>query len=592
MDIRVRIASLATGMKNFASERPVSPVAMLLVWMLSMTLMQPVVVAAEAELEASPARTDIVPAARQANSVAIITIEGPIDRWTVLSVERRMKKAESIGADAIVFELNTPGGEVGAVLEICNAIKNSPIPNTVAWVRPDAYSGGAIIALACREIVVAEYATMGDALPVMASPITGLQALPAEERQKILAPLLAEVVDSARRRGYDEKLVQGFVMLGVELWLVEHVETGERLFVDEYEYELLVGETPERVRPTMASGATAGERFQSTVSDDSIAQLKEEVDANVSTPSARPVISGDQRGKWKLVEYATDGATPLTLKTAELERFGFSADTIRNDTELIEFFGGADSRRFDRTWSETLARFLSSLPVRGLLIVVLLLSLFLEMASPGLGVPGAIAGGALLALFAPAVMVNAAAWWALAAVVTGILLVLVEVLVIPGFGVFGIGGLIMLLGGLIGLLAGPDVLSPGEPGAGSRLAWATATIVLALFSSIGGMWLIARHMGSVPFMNRLVLTTQGDNGSGSSMLAAMGSAHPQIGVEIGDVGVAHTSLRPSGSAEFGDRLVDVVCEYGFIEAGSAVRVVSVTKYRVAVEPAESDGAQA
>jgi membrane-bound serine protease (ClpP class) len=96
----------------------------------------------------------VVPAERQADKVVAITIEGPIDATTALSVRRRIALAEKGGANAIVIEINSPGGELGAVLEITNAIKASAISNTVAWVNPDAYSGGAIVALACREIVL------------------------------------------------------------------------------------------------------------------------------------------------------------------------------------------------------------------------------------------------------------------------------------------------------------------------------------------------------------------------------------------------------------------------------------------------------
>ena len=138
----------------------------------------------------TPSVASAVPAARQSQNVAVLTIEGPINAMTARAIERRLRAAEDAGADAVVIELDTPGGEVGAVLEICNTIKSSSIPNTVAWIRPDAYSGGAIIALACREIVASDPASMGDALPIQIGP-GGLQALPEAERQKILDALSA-----------------------------------------------------------------------------------------------------------------------------------------------------------------------------------------------------------------------------------------------------------------------------------------------------------------------------------------------------------------------------------------------------------------
>src|SRR3954471_18349723 len=68
-----------------------------------------------------------IPVARQASNIAVITIRDKIDSTTLASVKRRIELADRAGADAIVFELDTPGGELGAVLGICDAIKSSPV---------------------------------------------------------------------------------------------------------------------------------------------------------------------------------------------------------------------------------------------------------------------------------------------------------------------------------------------------------------------------------------------------------------------------------------------------------------------------------
>ena len=141
-----------------------------------------------------------VPAYRQAQTVAIITIEGEVDSITASSFKRRLFEASD--ADAIVIELNTPGGGLLPTLQICYEIKNNAPPNTVAWIHPHAFSAGTIIALSCREIIAANNSTFGDA-----APISAMGPIPATERAKIESPILAEVVDSARRNHYDEHLV-------------------------------------------------------------------------------------------------------------------------------------------------------------------------------------------------------------------------------------------------------------------------------------------------------------------------------------------------------------------------------------------------
>jgi len=556
--------------------------------------------AEQADGQSDAART--VPAARQAENVAIIMIEGAIDRWTAVSVEERMAKAEEDGADAIVFEIDSPGGEVGAVLEICNMIKNSAIANTVAWVNPDAYSGGAIIALACREIVVTPYATMGDAAPIQVSPF-GLQELAPTERQKILAPLLAEVVDSARRNGYDENFVQGFLMLGVELWLVEQKETGERLFVTEKEYQVLFGEDPPTASPRISAPSRdederpSGEQAEGGAPADADGEFDpaspsitedtaRSVEQAIATPSQRPDISGADRGEYRLVEYTTDGSTLLTLKTDQLKRYGFAVREVKDDEELKAFFGASNLSRVSESWSVNLARFLSSLPVRGLLVVVFLLALFMEMAAPGLGLAGAVSLGCLGLLLAPQFVVGAAAWWAVAAIGLGVMLVLVEVFVLPGFGVFGIAGILSLMAGLLGVMVGPGGLFPDTPNERSDLLYSVATLFLAIFATGVGIYFISKHYSTLPLFNRLVLTGDRRGESGAGMLAAMSPASEQTAVREGDVGVATTPLRPSGTAEFGDRLVDVVAAAGWIETGAKIRAIEVGRFRVVVEAAD------
>ena len=144
-----------------------------------------------------------VPAHRQATLAWIIPIHGPIDSVSHVSLERRLLAAKSAGADAVVLELDTPGGDLEATLRMLHALRDHGPPVTVAWIRPFAFSAGVILALDTDAIVTTSDARLGDA-----APITPLGPLPAAERAKIESPLLAEVVDAARRHGHDERLVR------------------------------------------------------------------------------------------------------------------------------------------------------------------------------------------------------------------------------------------------------------------------------------------------------------------------------------------------------------------------------------------------
>jgi membrane-bound ClpP family serine protease len=590
--------------------------------------------------QGTPAQPASVPASRQADYVAIITVKGAIDRITSMSVQRRLDDAVAAGADAIVLDIDSPGGEIGAVLEISAAIKSSPIPNTVAWIHPQAYSGGAIIALACAEIVTADPSAMGDAFPVTFGT-QGLKALTPEQRTKLLPPLLQDVTDSARRNGYDEFLVQVMVTDGIELWAIRDTQTGRTLLINQEEYVALFGVTPARGSPILGSvpgartrplseraassdpaGAAdrdAGEGPSNPETDapadpdaepepvlgesnvdpdaaftpagEGVADLTQDVTNLLDTPTNRPDVASLSARRWEPAGYVCDGTHAVILSAQQLHDFGVASATINNDEELRAFFGAKTLARADRSWSESLVRFMTSIPVRGVLIVIFLLALFLEMSAPGMIAPGAIALAAAVALLAPPMLIGMAGWWEIAAIASGILLIALEILVIPGFGVFGVAGLLLLFGGLVGTFIPNSNAFPGAPGQNKDLLFGVVTIVLAAATAGVGMYFVGKHFGRLPIVSRLVLKDASPDEMAEPAFSAMAPT-PESPVNAGDVGRAITALRPSGRAEIGGVLVDVVSELGYIDAGEPVRVVSADEFRVLVERDESKGAEA
>lgn len=552
-----------------------------------------------------------IPAMRQAKNVVVITISRMIDATMARSVKRRLDEAVNGGADGIVFELNTPGGQVGAVLEICEMIKTCPITNTVAWVHSKAYSGGAFIALACKEIVVSDVARLGDAAPIQISTRGGapeLVTMSETERQKMLAPLLTELTDSARRNHYDEKLLQGMVSLGVELWLVENTQTGQKLFIDRNEHRMLFGEPPDgeplsfmsavTVAPAPAGAPGAppdgpspvaapapqqGSKEFVPAAPNLTGELARAVSANQDLPSSRPVITDAEKGKWKKIEKVSDGKGLFTLTESQMLRYGIGVRSVRTDEELKGFFGASNLARLDQSWSESLVIFLSNSMVMGFLIVVFLVALFIEMTHPGLVLPGAVAALALVTLIVPPFLNNMASWWEIVAILGGVVLIALELFVLPGFGVAGISGLLLLLFGLVGLFVGQSgSLFPDSPRGQSDLFTGVTTIMISLATAGVIIFFVARHFGSIPFLGRLVLTSDAGDDDGGGLLAAMDSAE-DVPVRVGEMGITITPLRPTGRVQIGDQIHDVVSDIGFIDAGAKVRVASINQFRITVE---------
>lgn len=549
--------------------------------------------------------TSAVPAYRQANHVAILTIHGAIDDVTQASLERRMKKAIEDGADAIVLDIDTPGGEMRATLNICNLLKNrNDTPaNVVAWIHPTAYSAGSIIALACREIIVAPQSTFGDAAPIAIGPLGGLHMLPKTERAKLEGPLLSELTDSARRNHYDEKLVRSFSKLADQddgVWMLQNIENGDRVFVDREEYREAFGQDPPAVvipaaiAPVPANARRSAIRPSLDTSIPPVAQkagldaakLQQQQDFDQTLPPSRTRLTAmNDRGKWRLIRQVVDSNTLLTVTGDEAMYYGLATAAAANDADIKSFFGAQSVRRYDQTWSESLVRFLISAPVKGLLIIVFLIGLFVELAAPGLGIFGGAAVVALLLLVGAPALAGMATWWPILLIVLGLLLVAAELFVIPGFGITGVAGVISLMVGLVWTFVSSDVTtSTGQ----SELLNGLLVVLTSVFVAGIAIWFISRQIHSLPLINRLILHTElrdADSASGTAggvgLLEAMGG--PQRALQSGDLGVAETDLRPSGRANINGRLVDVKSAGPYIEKGTAIRVLSVGRFVIEVE---------
>lgn len=599
----------------------------------------------------TPIEVSSIPAARQADRIAVITVEGVIDRITSVSVQRRIKEVEKGGFDAFVLEVNSPGGELYACLEVSQAIKASSIKNTVAWVNEEAHSGGAIISLACADIVTADPSSFGDALIVLLGP-GGMRALTPDERTKMLPPLITDVVDSARRNGYDEYLVQALVTDGVELWQVENIGTGERFAINEGEYRMLFDSDPVRGRPMLVqvTGGTqtyATPRENSTdsdegdgVGDDSGSdELVESSDDEVIDEdenedeagagddegvqglpedeeealrqyrpasetlrdvqrgiedsesglgllfvedSERVFITPSDKGRYRLVGYMCDGSSAIVMRTQDMQGFGFSSGVIQNDEELKAFFGAETLVRVNESVFEKMVRFLTSMPVRFVLIAVFLISVGIEMLTGGTGIAGAISIGALALLIGPGLLLGLNGWWEIIAIVAGLVCIGIEIFVIPGFGVFGVLGFVFVFGGLVGTFvsAGGSMSSPQTQ---QQLMHGTVVVLLALITAGLVWWLFVRKAQDLPLFQKLMLndTPASMDGAPRSLLHAI--VADDGSVRVGDVGVTTTPLYPIGQAEIGGQIRDVYSAFGTIERGETVRVVKVNRMRIEVE---------
>ncbi len=483
----------------------------------------------------------------------ILPIDDEINDVTLESLKRRIEQARQEGADLLVFEMDTPGGQVISALKICDLIKSAP-ERTVAWVNTKAYSAGAILSLACNEIVMARRSTIGDAMPILMGA-EGPTAVPSKLEPKVMSPLLEEIRDSARRNGYSVLLCESMIRPELEVFWLENRETSERRFVTRGERDQLFGivEPGTASQPVDAASRTEWQYVRSVPLIPSVKQ---------------PVVADNEL---------------LTMSQNEAIVFGFAKPTmVSSVAELQDLYGlSATPERLEPIWSERLVAWLTSPIVRGVLLMVALLAGYIELNHPGVILPGVVAV-IFLALFLGApYLTGLANVWDILLVAAGLILLGMEIFVIPGFGVAGVAGIAMLVIGLVASFVprewpgqGPFHL-PSSEYAWNALRNGALSVSLALVGSLVGMVVLSRYFRRMPYLNRLVLANPTAR---EVSLEGWFADLPRAG----EMGVAVGPLRPAGKARFGSKLADVVAESDFIEAGQPVQVLERVGNRVVV----------
>jgi len=487
----------------------------------------------------------------------VVTVKDELTDITVESLQRRVERARAMGASVLILELNTPGGLVTSAIAIADLIKGITDMKTVAWVNTKAHSGGAMVAVACEEIVMARSSRIGDSQVIMVGP-EGAEAVPDALKPKAYTPVIAEFRASATLRGYSPILAEAFVVPECEVWWVENKQTGEREFVFRNEKINRVGDP---ASDTSAATSPADREWK-------LVDKYHDILLQRDVPAVQPVDRED---------------TLLEMSPSLAYAYGFSKGVVSTDEELRSRYQLTALERFEPSWSESLALWLTSPYVRGFLMIIFLLATYVEFHTAGVGLAGLVALISLGIFVGAPYMAGLANVWEILFIVAGLALIAFEVFVIPGFGIAGISGLILMLVGILASFAPPEpgrtfpIYIPSLPETVERLKEGIVMLSGAMVVSIAGMVMLSRYLPKIPFLRQIVPA----NPTPSQVLID----DPYDGAaRVGDIGEAVGPLRPAGKARFGEMLVDVVTQGDFIEAGARLEVVERRGNRVVVRP--------
>jgi len=463
------------------------------------------------------------------SSVVFIEIEGPIDEGLAAYVERSIREAREENPDLIVFEINTPGGEVSACLRVAEAIESTkPIPNC-SYITHTAWSGGALVALATTAIYMAPTASIGSAEPVTLSP-EGTKPV----GEKYVSALRAEFRTLAEHNNYPPLLAAAMVDKDIEVILAR--VDGKKKFLTRTEYE----DAKERAKLTGA--------------------------------------------KIELIETVSEMGKLLNLTARQSVQYGIATKIVEDENALLRACGvpGARIVRKQITWSEGLVRFLTSPLVTSALFIVGLLGLWMEFKMPGFGLPGTVAIVCFSLLFFSKYLTGLASAIDLIIFFLGVALLLVEIFLIPGFGITGIAGVIFIVAGLILSFQRFGLPNPGRPWELEQMLNNLFLIGVGFAVSLVAAFAIVSILGprlrQAPLFSRLVLTSALSKSAGTEFIQEAASS-----LQVGTQGVAETDLRPAGKLRVGDDIVDVVTKGEYVRQGAICEVIEKKGPRIYVK---------
>ncbi len=480
------------------------------------------------------AQTPDAPEGQEEGTGALIVFDGVITPLRVAYLKRKLEAARESGVRVVVVEINSPGGGVEESFAAARMLQQITWARTVAYVPDMALSGGAVVALGCDDIVMGPNARLGDVGVIYQDDYAFFQYAPEKVRSDIALRMRA----LAEAKGRPPALAEAMVDMDLEVYRVVDASTNEAAY-----------------------------------------KTQAEIDADADP------------GRWQQKQPVFESRKEHFLeatgsRAVELE---LAQGVVHDREEVRQRYELASLRVVRRSGIDVAVAVLNSWPITFLLLLVGVSALYVEMSAPGISIGGLIAGLCFLALFWSRFLGGTCGWLEVILFVSGVIFLAVELFLLPGFGVAGVLGLLLILVSVV--MAGQNYVLPSNE---RELVTTLRSLLVVLASGVAfvGVAMVAsRYFGSIPVLNRLALKpptsgtpgdSQGKSAEGKAA-TALGEAH---GIQVGDWGIAVSPLRPAGKGRFGEEYVDIVADGAFVEQGSQVRVTDVSGNHIVVAAVE------
>jgi membrane-bound ClpP family serine protease len=212
------------------------------------------------------------------------------------------------------------------------------------------------------------------------------------------------------------------------------------------------------------------------------------------------------------------------------------------------------------------------------LVMIGIAGLILELKIPGIGLPGVVAALCFVLYFWAHhdQLRGHLTMLAVLLFLLGLILIALEVFVIPGLGVVGVSGVVLVV---VSLALVTLVKKPETTQEWVDFGTTLTSLGLGLVAAVVGAFMLAFYLPHIPYASRLVLAPAGEE---AEMIEAEGAGDPRAAL-LGLIGEAETTLRPAGKARFGEQYLDVVAEGSYVLPGARVQIIEIEGNRVVVK---------
>ena len=309
-----------------------------------------------------------------------------------------------------------------------------------------------------------------------------------------------------------------------------------------------------------ADGTAAPDKYQS--------YMRSMMRSTAEATGRNPQIAEAMVDEKLVVAGISDATSVITFSVAEAIQNGFCEGEYTSQKTILaaQNLQSAQVIAYEEKTVDSIVSFFLSPAVSGILIILIIGGIYFELQTPGIGFPLAIALSAAALYFIPYYLNGLAENWEILAFVIGIILLAVEFFILPGFGVFGVAGIVLTLGGLVlGML--PNQAFDFELVPSSQLFGALLTVILSALAAVGMVFWLTPKVNEWGAFKHLTLASTQESSQGYTSRIYAESL-------LGKTGKVHSRLRPSGKVELDGEIYDAYSRGEFLEQGEAIKVIS------------------